>query len=139
MPVYDAKLGKGISAGDCNVVQEIQREKLKPLHRFVADLMTNVWGGEFGVSFMGEKSREMSVNGKYYPKDIDVTITHSGEPIFCIGIKFITSNYKQNANNYFESMMGETANIQAATIPYAHLIILRYQTPYYRKDGTIKK
>ncbi len=114
-------------------------EKLKPLHKFVADLLTNVWGKEFGVSFIGEKTKEMSVKGKYYPKDIDITITRSGEPIFCVGVKFVTSNYKQNANNYFESMMGETANIQAATIPYAHLIVLRHQTPYYRKDGSIKK
>jgi len=114
-------------------------EKLKPLHKFIADLLTEVWGKEFGVSFMGEKIKELNVKGKYYPKDIDITITQAGKPVFCVGIKFVTSNYKQNANNYFESMMGETANIQAATIPYAHLIILRHQTPYYRKDGTVKK
>jgi hypothetical protein len=56
------------------------------------------------------------------------------EPIFCLGIKLITSNYKQNANNYFENMMGETANIQANKIPYAHLIVMRYKTPYYKKN-----
>ena len=54
--------------------------------------------------------------------------------ILCLGIKFITSNYKQNANNYFENMMGETANIQANKIPYVHLIIMRYETPYYKKN-----
>ncbi len=114
-------------------------EKLKPLHKFIADLLTEVWGNGFEVSFMGEKTKEMNVKGKYYPKDIDITVIHAGKPVFCVGIKFVTSNYKQNANNYFESMMGETANIQAATIPYAHLIVLRHQTPYYRKNGTVKK
>jgi hypothetical protein len=59
------------------------------------------------------------------------------EPIFCLGIKFITSNYKQNANNYFENMMGETANIQANKIPYAHLIVMRYRTPYYKKNDSV--
>ena len=45
------------------------------------------------------------------------------------------TNYKQNANNYFESMMGETANIQATgSLPYAHLIIFRHETPYYKKN-----
>ncbi len=57
-----------------------------------------------------------------------------------MGLKFVTSNYKQNANNYFESMMGETANIQRQNIPYAQVIVLRYETPYYKKkDWTSRK
>ena len=75
-----------------------------------------------------------------YPKDIDITVTQGGNPIFCLGLKFVTSNYKQNANNYFENMMGETANIQANKgIPYAHVLILRYETPYYQRDNVVKK
>ena len=35
-------------------------------------------------------------------------------------------------------MMGETANIQANQIPYAHLIVMRYETPYYKKNDTNK-
>ncbi|MDW8301047.1 MAG: hypothetical protein RML38_01185 [Bacteroidia bacterium] len=31
-------------------------------------------------------------------------------------------------------MMGETANIQRMNIPYAHIIVLRYETPYYLKS-----
>ncbi|MCS7028520.1 MAG: hypothetical protein NZ519_07100 [Bacteroidia bacterium] len=30
--------------------------------------------------------------------------------------------------------MGETANIQRMNIPYAHIIVLRYETPYYLKS-----
>jgi hypothetical protein len=48
-------------------------------------------------------------------------------------LKFVTSNYKQNANNYFEGMMGETANIQRNNIPYAQVIVLRHETPYYKR------
>ncbi len=81
-----------------------------------------------------EDTKEAKVEGKYYPKDIDVAIIKNDKAIFCLGIKFITSNYKQNANNYFENMMGETANIQANQIPYVHLIIMRYETPYYKKN-----
>jgi hypothetical protein len=79
----------------------------------------------------------MTVEGKYYPKDIDITVIKNETPVFCLGIKFVTSNYKQNANNYFENMMGETANIQALeNLPYAQLIILRHETPYYKKNET---
>jgi len=110
-------------------------EKLKPIHRYIADVMKSIWGRGFEVHYMGNESKEKNVDGKYYPKDIDITITRHNKPVFCLGIKFVTSNYKQNANNYFESMMGETANIQAlGELPYAHLIILRHETPYYKKN-----
>ena len=84
---------------------------------------------------MGSNTQELKVTGKYYPKDIDITITQNDKPVLCLGIKFVTSNYKQNANNYFENMMGETANIQAlGDLPYAQMIILRHETPYYEKN-----
>jgi len=110
-------------------------EKLKPIHRYIAGVMQSIWGRDFEVHYMGNESKEKNVEGKYYPKDIDITITRHDKPVFCLGIKFVTSNYKQNANNYFENMMGETANIQAlGDLPYAHLIILRHETPYYKKN-----
>jgi hypothetical protein len=84
----------------------------------------------------------MTVEGKYYSKDIDVTVvSKEGKPVFCLGIKFVCSNYKKDNNNYkyFEEMMGETANIQAlGNTPYAQLIILRYKTPYYKKNESGK-
>ncbi|GHT20668.1 hypothetical protein FACS189419_00150 [Planctomycetales bacterium] len=110
-------------------------EKLKPLHRHIADILQSIWGNGFDVYYLGTDSKELTIEGKYYPKDIDITVTKNDKPVFCLGIKFVTSNYKQNANNYFESMMGETANIQAlGTLPYAQLIILRHETPYYKKN-----
>ena len=111
--------------------------KLKPIHKYFADLMSNIWGKVYSVHFMGEENKEMTIEGKYYPKDIDITVVKNGQPVFCLGIKFVTSNFKQNANNYFENMMGETANIQATgNLPYAQLLILRLETPYYPKNET---
>jgi hypothetical protein len=111
--------------------------KLKPLHKFLADTLRKVFGKNYSIHFLGEESKEMTVEGKYYPKDIDITVAQGEKPVFCLGIKFVTSNYKQNANNYFENMMGETANIQAiGNLPYAQLIILRHETPYYLKNET---
>jgi len=112
--------------------------KLKPIHKYFANVMQSIWGDLFDVHY-GTKSEEFTVEGKYYPKQIDITITQHSKPVFCLGIKFVTSNYKQNANNYFENMMGETANIQACGgLPYAHMIILRHETPYYEKNETEK-
>jgi len=110
--------------------------KLKPIHKFIAETLAKIFGQDYDLHFMGDANKEMTVAGKYYPKDIDITISKNKKPVFCLGIKFVTSNYKQNANNYFENMMGETANIQATQIPYAQLIILRHETPYYKKNET---
>ena len=108
-------------------------EKLKPIHLFLAETLQNIFGEGYKTHYLGENSKELAVQGKYYPKDIDITVTYNEKPIFCLGLKFVTSNYKQNANNYFEAMMGETANIQRQNIPYAQVIVLRHETPYYKK------
>lgn len=103
----------------------------------MADTLKKIWGKKYEIYYMGESSKEATIDGKYYPKDIDITVMKGETPVFCLGVKFITSNYKQNANNYFENMMGETANIQANQIPYAQIIIMRYQTPYYKKNDAV--
>ena len=118
--------------------------KLLSIHKYMANVLLDIFGADHNVFYLGDKAKgdttkEKKVEGKYYPKNIDITITKGKNPIFCLGIKFVTSNYKQNANNYFENMMGETANIQRANIPYAHLIILRQKTPYYKRSKTISK
>jgi hypothetical protein len=113
-------------------------KKLKPLHLFVADTLRQIWGSSAQIHYMGDGVKELAVKGKFYPKKIDIAVSIDNEPVFCLGVKFVTSNYKQNANNYFEGMVGETANIQSMHIPYAHLIILRYKTPYYKKNNSEK-
>jgi hypothetical protein len=111
-------------------------QKLIPIHKYVTEILKKIWGDDCQYFFMGEGTKEATVEGKYYPKDIDIAVMKNDRAIFCLGIKFITSNYKQNANNYFENMMGETANIQANQIPYAQLIVMRYETPYYNKNNS---
>lgn len=136
-------------------------EKLKPLHKFFADRLQEIFGFAYELHFDSGKTQfktvtyttpkqqetktkqvpvtELTVEGQYYPKDIDMAVTYQGKPVFCLGLKFITSNFSQNANNYFENMMGETANIQRKNVPYAQVIIFRKQIPYYKKDGSVQR
>jgi hypothetical protein len=136
-------------------------EKLKPLHKYFADALQAIFGATYelhfnsgktqfkSVTYTTEKRQEMkikqvpigelTVEGQYYPKDIDMAVTYQDKPVFCLGLKFITSNFSQNANNYFESMMGETANIQRKSVPYAQIVIFRKHIPYYKKDGSVKR
>jgi len=104
-------------------------EKLKPLHKYIAGVLKSIWGNGFEVHYMGQDTKELKVTGKYYPKKIDITITRNDKPVFCLGIKFVISSLSSNIYNYFEQMMGETANIQTKRIPYAQVIIFQHKTP----------
>src|SRR5437868_2835945 len=44
------------------------------------------------------------------------------------------SNYRQNTNNYFENMLGETANIRTKSILYFQIVICFSRSPYFYKE-----
>lgn len=114
--------------------------KLRPLHQWVADEMQSALGEGYvlqGLRESGEGGEE-TIAGKYYDKKVDVTIAkEGGDPLAIISVKFITSNFKQNANNYFEHLMGETANIRRRDIVVGHLMALPNELPYLNKDNEI--
>jgi len=84
---------------------------------------------------MGKNAR-----GRYIDKVVDIIVLNElGQPISGIAFKFVMSNYKQNSNNYFENMLGETANIRCRNIPYFQILVLIEEVPYYSNSGHIKK
>ena len=115
-------------------------EKLKILHGAIAQDLSNRLGDDFLVMSLGfGKGREGKIKGRYIDKNVDITILKQNEPIAGIGVKFVMGNYAQNSNNYFENMLGETANIRSNGIPYFQVFVIPENLPYYDKDGTIKK
>ena len=83
--------------------------------------------------------KEHKIYGRYVDKAVDITITENDQPIAGIAVKYVMSNYSQNSNNYFENMLGETANIRCAKIPYFQIFIIPDKIPYFDKDGSISK
>jgi len=65
---------------------------------------------------------------------LDITVSKKEKILSTVSFKFVTSNYKQNGNNYFENLLGETANIRRVNVGFAHLLVLRAHTPYYDKN-----
>lgn len=57
------------------------------------------------------------------------------KPIAGYAVKFVMRNYSQNSNNYFENMLGETANIRSNNIPYFQIFIIFDKVPYYKNGG----
>ena len=110
-------------------------KKLIPIHRFLSEIILKKLKKGYSIKSLGiGDGKEATIDGKYYPKDLDVAIFKDDKIIATVSFKFVTSNYKQNANNYFENLMGETANIRRQNIGFAHFLVLRGHTPYYSKN-----
>ena len=110
-------------------------KKLIPIHRFLSEIILKKLKKGYSIKSLGiGDGKEATIDGKYYPKDLDVAIFKDNKIIATVSFKFVTSNYKQNANNYFENLMGETANIRRQNIGFAHFLVLRGHTPYYSKN-----
>lgn len=114
--------------------------KLKALHGRIATDLEEKFGESFTVSSQGYgDDREGSIDGRYYSKNVDISINKNGKVVAGYAVKFVMRNYSQNSNNYFENMLGETANIRSNSIPYFQIFIIFDKVPYYEKGGTFKR
>ena len=114
--------------------------KLKPLHGAIAEDLARRLGKNYDVWSQGYgQDREAEIKGRYMEKKVDITIKHNNSSIAGIAVKFVMQNYSQNSNNYFENMLGETANIRCNRFPYFQIFIILDRLPYYDKKKNIKK
>lgn len=130
---FDAFLDKGTSRST---------DKLKPLHGAIAKDIANRLGPNYEVWSQGFLfDKETSISGRYIDKKVDITVKEkrTGKAVAGIAVKFVMQNYSQNSNNYFENMLGETANIRCAACPYFQVFIILDKLPYYDKSKQIKK
>ena len=87
-------------------------KKLLPIHEWFARSVSTRIGKQYKVNSMGfGTTMEDKVKGLAYEKTIDIAIWKESKIIAGIAIKFVTSNYKQNTNNYFENMIVGGSNI----------------------------
>ncbi len=117
-------------------------ERIKHIHYWIKEKFKE----KLGDSYMyysydpnDSSKKEFKIKGAFYDKCCDITICNKdNKPIAAVSVKFITSNFKQNANNYFEAMLGESYNIKKEGILYAHVLICPNPLPYYFKGGEFK-
>ena len=116
-------------------------EKLKVLHGAIsADINTRLNDRRYTVSSLGYGiGKEKTIDGRYMDKAVDITVSERGKAIAGVAVKFVMSNYAQNSNNYFENMLGETANIRSAQIPYFQIFVIPEILPYFDKKGNISR
>lgn len=123
-------------------------KKLTPVHGYFAHRISEASSKPYEVvANGGPHDYEAKIDGAFYTKTVDIVVARQGtirksntaqfnpkDVALCIGIKIISSNYHQNKNNYFEGMIGETANIQATGTPYGQIIALPVTIPYYKNS-----
>lgn len=129
---------------ECYLESPRSTKKTTPIHSFIAEAIQFKLGDSFVVISQGhnlskEGTEEINIQGRYYNKNVDISVIKDGVTLGSIGVKFINSNFSQNSNNYFENMMGETANLRINNHPYSHLIILPGYLPYYNNNKICTK
>jgi hypothetical protein len=113
-------------------------KKLIVLHGAIADDIENRLGKMYEIRSLGiGNNKEGKMDGRYMEKTVDILISKNKKDIAGIGVKFVMNNYSQNSNNYFENMLGETANIRTNNGAYFQIFILPEEMPYYNKKGKI--
>ncbi len=113
--------------------------KLAPLHGAIArDMQARLGSGYLICSQGFRNNKEGVITGRYMEKKVDISVFQNYRPVCGIAVKFVMQNYAQNSNNYFENMLGETANIRSARCPYFQVFIIPEKLPYYDKDGHFK-
>lgn len=115
-------------------------QKLLILHGAIAKDLEEKLGDEYTVKSLGlGNGKEAKMGGRYMDKMVDITIFKGKKDLAGIAVKFVMNNYSQNSNNYFENMLGETANIRANNKKYYQILILPEELPYYNNEGLISK
>jgi hypothetical protein len=117
-------------------------EKLRPLHGWFAETLRNRLDPQrFSIQDLNTEGGEAQIEGRYFPKRVDIAILSKKDeaPLVAVSVRFVGSNFKQNANNYFENLLGECANLRRRKIGFAHFLILPVRLPYKRRTGEIKR
>lgn len=113
-------------------------KKLLPIHTWLSNEINKNTKRRYLIRSLGNGG-EYEIDGKYYPKRVDIAVFKHDSPIATVSFRFVTSNYAQNSNNYFENLLGESANIRRMNIGFAHFLVLRAHTPYYKKTISKRK
>lgn len=86
-----------------NVGTSRSTAKLKTLHGHIASDLIEKLGKGFSVQSQGYgDDKEGCIDGRYYHKNVDITIKYNNKPVAGYAVKFVMRNYSQNSNNYFE-------------------------------------
>ncbi len=113
-------------------------EKLKILHGWIRNELTDILGDEYIIMSLSEIpniSEQKQVQGRYYAKNVNISVSKNNIDVGIINVSFVNSNFRQNAGNYFENQLGETANLRSNDIIFGRLFCITEPIPYYNNNN----
>ena len=116
--------------------------KVNLIHGQIAKDIKSVLGNDYLVITKETHNKEEIINGRYIDKKVDIVIKKKNKIIAGIAIKNPINSYFKNKNNYFENMLGETANIKSNGFLYFQIIIFPHKIPDWKgkgKNQTLRK
>ena len=75
------------------------------------------------------------VTGKYYNKNVNISVSRDGKDVGIINVSFVNSSLGKNANNYIEGQLGLIANLRSNNIVFGSLFCLTNPVPEYEEDA----
>lgn len=112
-------------------------KKLVPLHGWVGNEVLRKLRDGYDIKSL-DSGGERNIEGKYHSKNVDVSVEFEEQVVGVVNVKFVMSNFRQNANNYFETQLGETANLRRTNIAYGHMNFFTHPIPYFTRTGELK-
>jgi hypothetical protein len=119
--------------------------KLRPLHNFVNQCVSDLLPDYEVVSYVEDQDggKEETVQGLFNAKKVDVAVKRRSDASIrgVVSVKFVMSNYNQNSNNYFESMLGECQNLKLLNpgLVFWYFFVVLETVPYFDKNGSVKR
>lgn len=113
-------------------------KKVMPIHEYIRDNF---------ISMGFTADVEKSVGGEFYSKKCDIVVnpemSNSPEAEVAasaiVSVKFPLTNFKQNANNYFESGLGEVSNLRLGGVKVGTLSIVPWRLPYLNNKKKVTR
>lgn len=117
---------------------ERSSKKTDELHNFIKNELEKILVGTNYTIKIEQRVKSKNSSGF---KNCDVVVYENKNVFAVFPVKFVMSNYKQNKNNYWESLTGEICHLKWAN-PDLHIIpvnILFGAIPYKKRGGIIDK
>ena len=107
------------------------KARLKVLHGWVQQEISDLLGADYDIHGLSDAGgKEEKVAGWYYRKNVDVAVKRDDKVLGVVSIKFVNTNFRQNAGNYFEGQMGETANLRRNDIVFGSIFCVTHPILY---------
>jgi len=115
-------------------------KKVNIIHNWIHQNLKRILNPAIYDIFEEKNIPALNASGK---KKVDIVVynKNTNKYVLVICVKFICSNYKQNKNNYLESLIGECRTIKLSQ-PHIKIVpfnIFISKCPYFKKNKTLKK